>query len=394
MGDNMKRLGLIPKLIISIIVGILVGLYAPDSVFRFTETGRMFLGNLVSFFIPLIMVFFITASISEFGEDAGRILGYTVGISYVSTLIACIIAAVAAYTLVPVFALTGGELVEAVEIGEPFLELDMPPVMDIMSALILSFILGIGIAQTRSSGLSKAFSEGKNIMLMMVEKVVIPLIPIYIAFIFVELAASGQVFGTMVVFAKMLVLIIILQFVWLAMQYAFAGTYSRQNPIKSLKTMIPAYLTALGTMSSAATMPVSLEQGKKLPNMESEIAEFVMPLCSNVHMSGTAMTITISAITVNYLTKGVLPSVGNIIGFIILLAVVEVGAVGVPGGSIMAALGILSTSLAFGDTELGLMMAIFTIQDSFGTATNITGDGAIALIINRIFGKENKKEMT
>jgi len=189
-----------------------------------------------------------------------------------------------------------------------------------------------------------------------------------------------------------LIIIIILQFVWLLIEYLVAGAISKQNPFTVIKAMIPAYLTAFGTMSSAATMPVSLESAKKVPFMKKEIADFVMPLCSTVHLSGAAMTITISAITVSLLTQGTLPPIGTMITFIILLGVIEVGAVGVPGGSAMAALGILQSTLGFSEAALGLMLTLFMIQDSFGTAANIAGDGAIAMVVNKIFGKTNSKE--
>lgn len=386
----MKKLGLIPKLILALVLGTLVGLYAPNWTLRLTETGRIFLGNLIKYFIPLIMVFFVAAGIAEFGQDSEKLLVFTVGLSYVSTIIACVIGAIAAYLLVPYFALTGGDMAAAVDIGKPFIEINMPPLMDIMSALLLSFIFGVGITWTKNEDLKNIIVGGRDVIALMIKKVITPIVPWFIAFIFAGLAAKGQVFGTMAVFAKMLILIIVLQFLWLILQYAVAGAYSKQNPVEAFILMIPAYLTAMGTMSSAATMPVSLEQAKKIPNLKREIAEFVMPLCSTVHLSGAAMTITISAITVMYLTEGILPPVSTMISFILLLGVIEVGAVGVPGGSIMAALGILASSLGFGEAALGLMMTIFMIQDSFGTATNIVGDGAIALIVNKKFGDKLK----
>lgn len=387
----MRKIGLIPKLIIALILGILIGLYGPEWSIRLTETARILLGNFIKFFVPLIMVFFVAAGIAEFGEKSGKALTYTVGISYVSTILACVIGAIVAYTVIPNFAITSIDTVAATEIGTPFIEISMPPIMDTMSALILAFVLGIGITWTKSKWLNGVIIDGRDIVTLMVKKVIIPLVPWFIASTFAGLAAKGEVFGTMIVFLKMLILIIVLQVLWLFFQYAIAGAYAKQNPIPAMKVMIPAYLTALGTMSSAATMPVSLEQGKKIPNMKSEVAGFVMPLCSTVHLSGAAMTITISAITVMLLTEGVVPPIGTMISFIILLGVIEVGAVGVPGGSIMAALGILSSTLGFGEDALGLMMTIFMMQDSFGTATNIMGDGAIAMIINKMFGEELEK---
>jgi len=386
-----KKIGLIQKLIIALVAGTLIGLYGPEWTLRLTETGRLLLGNLIKYFIPLIMIFFVGAGIAEFGKKAGKVLGYTVGISYVFTIAACAIGAMFAYLLVPFFGITGGELKEAIKIGSPFIELDMPPIMPIMSALLLAFIFGIGVTWTGNKTMNDLMTSGRDIVAQMIKRVITPLVPWFIAFIFAGLAAKGQVFGTMAVFAKMLVMIILLHFVWLFIQYAIAGAYSGKNPWTVFVTMFPAYLTAMGTMSSAATMPVSLQQAKKVPFIKDEIADFVMPLCSTVHLSGAAMTITISAITVMFLTEGVLPPAGTMISFIILLGIVEVGAVGVPGGSVMAALGILASTLGFSEVALGLMLTIFMIQDSFGTAANIVGDGAIAMIINKKFGEDNEE---
>lgn len=387
----MKKIGLIPRLILALIIGTLIGLYAPSWAIRLTETARILLGNLIKYFIPLIMIFFVAAGIAEFGKDSSRILAYTVGISYISTILACLFGAIVAYILVPIFSVESGGIVAAIDIGAPFVEINMPPIMDIMSALLLAFTFGIGISVTNNKPLRDIILGGRDIISLVIKKVITPLVPFFIASVFSGLAAKGEVFATAALFGKMLILIIVLHFIWLFIQYAVAGFYSKNDPVVAFKTMFPAYLTAMGTMSSAATMPVSLAQAKKIPNMKSEIADFVMPLCSTVHLSGAAMTITISAITVMFLTTGTLPPIGSMITFIFLLGIIEVGAVGVPGGSIMAALGILSSSLGFGEEALALMLTIFMIQDSFGTATNIVGDGAIALIINKRFGSESKK---
>lgn len=384
------KFGLIPKLLFGLGIGIIIGLFGPEWMIRFTETGNMLLGNLIKFFIPLIIFAFVAASIAELKTKAGRLLSFTIGISYLDTIIACALAAAAAYLIVPNFALQASKAVESVTIGAPFVTLDIPPLMNIISALVLAIIIGLASSWGNATILSGAVIEFRNVIERVIQKFIIPVIPIFIACIFAGIAAKGALFGTISIFGKMLVLIIIMQLVWLLIEYTLAGMISKQNPFTVFKAMLPAYFTAFGTMSSAVTMPVSLRQARTIPFINKKIADFVMPLTANVHLSGAAMTLTISAITVSLITEGVLPPVGLLISFIIILGVIEVGAVGVPGGSALAAIGILQSTLGFGDEAIGLMLALFMIQDSFGTATNIAGDGSILMIVNRFFGKEEK----
>jgi Na+/H+-dicarboxylate symporter len=383
----MKKLGLIPKLIIGLAIGIIIGLAAPGWTIRLTETGRVLMGNLIKFFIPLIIIPFVAAGIAEFKTSAGKLLGFTVAISYIDTIIACLLAAVAGYALMPAIASNVEAVKEAAKIGKPFIEISMPPIMDVMSALILSFILGIGATWGKAETIKNAITELRDIISKIIRGLIIPIVPIFVGCIFAGVAAKGQLFTTAVVFGKMLLIIIVMQYLWLFIEYGIAGAFSKNNPIEMVKAMLPAYFTAFGTMSSAATLPVALDCSKKVKYMKEEIADFVIPLCNTVHLAGAAMTITISAITVNLLTQNSLPPVGTIITFIILLGVIEVGAVGVPGGSAMAALGILQSTLGFNEAALGLMLTLFMIQDSFGTGANVVGDGAIAMIVNKLFGK-------
>lgn len=385
------KFGLIPKLLLGLGIGILIGIFGPDWMIRFTETGSMLLGNLIKFFIPLIIFAFVAASIAEVETKAGKLLSFTIGISYLDTIIACGLAAVAAYLIIPNFAIQAGQVVESIKIGAPFVTLDIPPLMNIISALVLAIIIGMASTWGKAPILSGAVIEFRNVVERVIQKFIIPVLPIFISCIFAGIAAKGALFGTISVFGKMLVLIVIMQFIWLFIEYAVAGMISKQNPFVVFKAMLPAYFTAFGTMSSAVTMPVSLRQARTIPFINKKIADFVIPLTANVHLSGAAMTLTISAITVTLLTGGELPPVGVIISFILILGVIEVGAVGVPGGSALAAIGILQSTLGFGDEAIGLMLALFMIQDSFGTATNITGDGSILMIVNRFFGKEKNE---
>jgi Na+/H+-dicarboxylate symporter len=384
----MKKIGLIPKLIIGLALGIIIGLSAPDWTVRLTETIRVLLGNLIKYFIPLIIVPFVAAGIAEFKSSAGKLLGFTVAYSYIDTVIACGLAAVAGFILVPGIASNVGEATEAVKIGKPFIEISMPPIMDVMSALLLSFVLGIGATWGKAETLKNGIIELRDIIAKIIRGLIIPIVPIFVGSIFAGVAAKGQLFSTAVIFGKMLVIIVVMQYIWLFIEYTIAGAYSKMSPIKMIKAMLPAYFTAFGTMSSAATMPIALESAKKVDYMDEEVADFVIPLCNTVHLAGAAMTITISAITVSLLTTGQMPPVGIMVQFIILLGVIEVGAVGVPGGSAMAALGILQSTLGFNEAALGLMLTLFMITDSFGTAANVVGDGSIAMIVNKKFGKQ------
>jgi Na+/H+-dicarboxylate symporter len=389
MEGLLMKLGLIPKLLLGLVLGIVVGIYAPLWLTSITETGRVFLGNLIKFFIPFIIFSFIAASIAQLKDSAGKLLSFTVGLSYVDTIIGCTMAAVTSYILIPGF-VNGKSFSEttAATIGEPIVEIAFPPLMDIMSALVLAIVIGLAASWGKSKLIATAVEELKDIIDIVIRKFMIPVIPIFIFCIFVGISAKGELSGAIVVFGKMLLLIIIMQLIWLIIEYTVAGFISKSNPFTAVKCMLPAYITAMGTMSSAATMPISLRQAKTIPVMDKKIADFVMPLCANIHSAGAALTLTISAITVSVLTKGELPPVSLIIVFIIVLGIVLTGAAGVPGGSVLATLGILQSILGFDEVGLGLMLALFMVQDTFGTATNITGDGALALIVNRFFGKK------
>jgi len=387
------KLGLIPKLLIGLGLGIVVGLYAPQWLLSITETGRSVLGNLIQFFIPFIIFSFIAASIAQLKDSAGRLLSFTVGLSYVDTVIACSIAAVTSYTFIPKFVAnkTFSE-VTGVEIASPFVEIEFPPVMDIMSALVLAIVIGLAASWGKSKIIADVVVELKDIIDIVIQRFIIPIIPIFIFCIFAGITAKGEMSGTVVIFGKMLVLIIMLQLLWLIIEYTLAAIISKTNPLTAVRKMMPAYFTAMGTMSSAATIPVSLRQAKTIPGMDKKIADFVMPLCANIHSAGAALTLTISAITVSVITLGGLPPINLVIVFIIVLGIVLTGAAGVPGGSVLATLGILQSILGFDEVGIGLMLALFMVQDTLGTATNITGDGALAIIVNKYFGKDKNNK--
>lgn len=393
IGGMILKLGLIPKLLIGLAAGIIIGLLGVDWLIRITETARILLGSLIKFFIPLILIAFIAAGIADLRGKTGKLLSFTVGISYVDTVIASSVAALAAYLIIPGFGIVTSTGVEAAAIAKPFIEIEIPQIMDVMSALLLAFVLGIGATWGNSPTISHAVTELRGIIIRCINKLVIPILPFFIATIFAGVAAKGDLFANIAIFGKMFALIIGMQILWIIIEYALAGLIFKQNPWTMFKAMIPAYFTAIGTMSSAVTMPVALKQAQKVRYMDRDIVDFVIPLCNTVHLSGAAIGITIGAVTVSAFTTGDIPSVTTMIAFVILLGIIEVGAVGVPGGSVMASLGILQSVLGFDEAALGLMITLFAIQDGFATATNVSGDGALAMIVNRFFGKKQGSDV-
>ncbi len=391
----MKSTSLILKLLIGIAAGLLIGLFAGDYaatkwLLSVVVFANALLKDLIQFFLPLIMVSFVAVGIAEMGKQAGRLLKVTVGLSYVYTVVACALGAAVIllfFAVFPEMSAAGIEAIKPKKLPPNIINIQIPfPLApSLITSMLLGFVLGIGMTMTKSEALMNLLKEVRDISGIMIRKVIIPIVPVYISTVFAKISYAGDIWPKIKVLAAMLVIIVALQWIWLLIQYSFAGAYAKKNPFPVFKTMFPAYLTAFGTTSSALTMPVSLARGKLIPGMNEKIANFVFPLCSQTHLSGSGMTITISAITVAVLTMGGAPNFLNLAIFILLLSVIEVGAVGVPGGSIMAAWPLLVGMLGFTEAAMGLMFALFLIQDSFGTAANITGDASIAMIVNRMF---------
>ncbi|MBN4053758.1 cation:dicarboxylase symporter family transporter [Haliea sp. AH-315-K21] len=379
---------LIIKLLLGIVAGLLIGLFAPEGVVRLLVTIQTVIGAFIVFLIPFIILFFIAHGISSLPHSSGRLLGLTIVSAYVSTIVATLIACSIALILLPT--LLNGIDPESVNVQAkeimPFIEFRVEPVMGVITALLTAFLFGIGIQLTASSvkttALKDMVAQGKLIVEIAIRKVVIPLLPFYIAGIFTDLAANGTAFVYLYTFAKVLVLVIVLHWLWILVLYAIAAMVSGRNMFSLIKVMLPAYVTAIGTMSSAATIPVTLRQAQK--NKISEpTREFVIPLCASIHLSGSSITIITCAVAVMLLSPS-LPTPGllMLIPFILTLGVITIAAPGVPGGTILAALGILASILGFDEATLALMIALFLAQDSFGTACNILGDGAIAIIVD------------
>ena len=372
------------KVFCGIALGILLGNYAPDWLYRILITFKSLFANFLNFSIPLIMIGLIMPSIGDLEKNAGKLLAITVVIAYGFTLFS-------GFSTYFVGDSLFNSLLENEQIGTledhsrslpPYFTIDMPPIFDVMTALLLSFIVGIGLSVREAPVLTNVVKEFGDIVKWLITKAIIPVLPYYIMTIFAEITFSGQVASVMVVFFKLIVILFIMHIVLLLLQYIFAGLISGKNPIKSLGAMLPAYATALGTQSSAATIPVTLRQSLKL-GISQRIAGFVIPLCATIHLSGSTMKITACALALMML-QGTPYDFSMFAGFIMMLGIIMVAAPGVPGGAIMAALGVLHSMLGFDENQQALMVALYIAMDSFGTACNVTGDGAVALIVDKI----------
>ena len=388
----MKRLkvSLLTKVIIAIAAGVLFGQFMPAGIARIFVTFNSLFGNFLSFAIPLIILGLVTPAIGELGKGAGKLLAITALIAYGSTIFSGFFTYFSSSAIFPHILPVNAELT-AMENPEefmlqPYFVVAMPPLMEVMTALLLSFTVGLGLSYIDGSALRDAFKDFKNIITMLIETVIIPLLPIHIFGIFLNMTASGQVMSVISMFLKVILVIFILHVLLLLIQFTIAGGVSGKNPFRLLKNMLPAYATALGTQSSAATIPVTLAQTLK-NGVRENIAIFTVPLCATIHLSGSTMKITACAMAIMYMS-GEPVTFSALAGFILMLGVTMVAAPGVPGGAIMAALGLLQSMLGFNETLQALMIALYIAMDSFGTACNVTGDGAIAVVVDKIAGKQ------
>ncbi|WP_394184292.1 dicarboxylate/amino acid:cation symporter [Pseudoalteromonas tetraodonis] len=378
---------LILKLIAGIVAGILVGLYIPLTGVELLYTVKELIGQLISFTIPLIILFFIASGIAGLPKGSGHLLGKTVGFAYGSTIIAGTLAFLLVTAVIPF--LSGGISFEAEAVTEvgSFIDLEIPPLMGVMTALVTAFVFGIGMSQLGLDTLKTVSDQGRDIIDGLLSKVIIPALPFYIAGVFAEMTVAGTVVDTLQAFGVVLIAALVMHWLWLSVLYITSGLLLKRNPIELIKNMLPAYFTALGTMSSAATIPVSL-QSSKANNVKEDIANFTVPLCATIHLSGSTITIVTCAMAVMFLSPSMeVPSLMAMLPFIMMLGVVMIAAPGAPGGAVMSALGLLTSMLGFNEGAVALMIALYLAQDSFGTACNVTGDGIIALWVDRFSEK-------
>jgi len=376
------------KVFCGILLGILLGWlvlegWFPQWIYRIVLTFKGLFGSFLGFSIPLIIMGLVMPSISKLGKSAGRLLLITVGIAYSFTLFSGFSTYFASEAIFP--SLLENQHIKPMEdeqVLTPFFSIQMPPITDVMTALVLSFIMGIGLSLKEKSVLSGVIEEFGEIVSWLIAKAIIPVLPYYIMSIFAEITFGGKVVSVIEVFFKLIVVLFVMHILLLIIQYLIAGGIAKKNPFKSLANMFPAYATALGTQSSAATIPITLQQAIKM-GVSPRIAGFVIPLCATIHLSGSTMKITACAMAL-MLLEGIPFDLELFSGFIMMLGIIMVAAPGVPGGAIMAALGILGSMLGFNEGQQGLMIALYVAMDSFGTACNVTGDGAVALIVNKI----------
>jgi len=377
--------------LIAIILGVACGVFFPEWAVRCFVTFNSVFSHFLSFLIPLIIVGLVTSAIGDIGRGAGKLLLITALIAYGDTVFSGYFSYFVSTGIFPslIDRTAAAQAVSAADDLQPFFTIDIPPLLDVMSALVSAFVMGLGIAFFDSKYLKAAFSEFHDIIAKTIEVALIPILPLYIFSIFLNMSYSGQAWRIINVFIAIIGVIFVMHVLLLVLQYCVAGAISHRNPFKSLYNMLPAYFTALGTSSSAATIPVTLKQVKK-NGVTDGIAGFVVPLCATIHLSGSAMKITACAVALIIMQGGVI-DIAQFTGFILMLGVMMVAAPGVPGGAIMAALGVLQTILGFTAEQQAVMIALYITMDSFGTACNVTGDGAIALVVDRIYSKRAVK---
>ena len=383
------KISLLGKILIGILLGITIGMFTPDWLVRTAVTFNGIFSQFLGFIIPIIIIGLVTPAISDIGKGAGKMLLLTVAIAYGSTVFAGFTSYLTGVSVFP-------GLIEGVTMKDvassndalPYFTVNIPPLMNVMTALVLAFMTGLGLSATDGSTLKDAVHEFEEIVVLVIRTAVIPVLPFYIFGIFLNMTYSGQVFSILKVFISIIGIIFLIHIGILILQFCIAGAIARRNPFRLLWTMLPAYFTALGTQSSAATIPVTLEQTRR-NGVSEEIAGFTVPLCATIHMSGSTLKIVACALAI-MMMNGMHYDMGMFAGFILLLGITMVAAPGVPGGAIMASLGLLQSMLGFDQEAQALMIALYIAMDSFGTACNVTGDGAIAVIIDRLMIKQKK----
>ena len=383
------KIGLLGKILIAIAMGVCIGLVAPAWMVRLFLTFNGIFSQFLGFAIPLIIVGLVAPAISDIGKTAGKMLLITVAIAYGSTIFAGLVSYLTGAAPFPGMIQSGTSLQEVASATElaPYFTVTIPPLMNVMTALILAFTLGLGLAALDGQTLKNALHDFEQVIIKTIKSAIIPLLPLYIFGIFLNMTHVGQVFSILTVFIKIIGIIFVIHVGILLLQFTIAGGFARKNPFRLLWNMMPAYFTALGTQSSAATIPVTLEQTKK-NGVSEDTAGFTVPLCATIHMAGSILKITACALAL-MIMQGMPYDFGMFFGFICMLGITMVAAPGVPGGAIMASLGLLQSMLGFNEEAQALMIALYIAMDSFGTACNVTGDGAIAIIVDKITGKKS-----
>ncbi len=365
------------RLLLGVIAGLVLGNYLNENTIQIVLSLKYFTGQLIFFLVPLIVIGFIVSSITKLSEGSAKIVGFSLLIAYLSSIGAGLFSMIAGYQIIPNLSIPTS--VDSLrEVPKILFQLDIPPIFSVMTALVISLMLGMGILITKAKELEKIFDQFKDIVILLVNKVLIPILPFFIAANFAILSYEGSIEKQLPVFLKVILIVIVGHFIWMTLMYTIAGFYHKTNPFKLLKYYPPVYLTAVGTMSSAASLGVAVKAVNDSKVIKSTISNF-----SNTHLCGSVLTEVFFVMTVSQVLYGHIPDVGTMVIFVLLLGVFAVGAPGVPGGTVVASLGLISNVLGFDEAGVALILTIFALQDSFGTACNITTDGALSMIVDK-----------
>ena len=381
--------GLINKLLMGITLGVVVGLLASESIMAVIASIKYIIGQFIFYTIPLVIIAFIAPAITKLRHNANKMLGAGLTISYLSAIGAATMAYMAGLVIIPHMSVPTS-LESLRQLPEAAFQMNIPPIMSVMTALVTAIVLGVTALATKATAIEKALFEFENMMMMVVKKMVIPVLPLFIATTFAGLAYQGTLTQQLPVFLKVVLLALLGHAVWLVVLYSIAGAISGKNPYEVIRHYGPAYLTAVGTMSSAATLPVALSCARKSKVLSQETVDFMVPMGSTIHLCGSVLTETFFCMVISLMLYGSLPSFGTMAMFIVLFGIFAVGAPGVPGGTVMASMGIVVGVLGFDPAGVALLLAVFALQDSFGTACNVTGDGAITLMLEGLFNKNGE----
>ncbi len=380
---------LLLKIGLAVLLGLVVGLISPEGLMKVFVVLKYIFSQLIGFTVPLIILGFIAPSIAKMKDNASRMLGIMITLCYVSSVGAALFSMISGYAIIPFFNISSAA--EALrEIPHVAIPLKLDPIMPVMTALVLAIFLGIATVWTKSETMDKLLEEINNMVLAIVKKIIIPILPLFIFTTFVELSYDGSITKHFPVFVSVILIVLVGHFIWLTLLYTIGAAVSKKNSFKLFKKMLPAYATAVGTMSSAATLPVSLKCARESDMLDEDVAGFAISMGATTHLCGSVLTEVFFVMVVSQVLYGTLPSLGAMVTFILLLGIFAVGAPGIPGGTVMASLGLIVSILGFDATGTGLMLTIFALQDSFGTACNVTGDGALALIIQGIKNRSKK----
>ena len=380
------------RLLVALAIGILLGQVFGEGAMKVVVSLQYILGQLIMFCVPLIVIGFIAPSITRMGKNASRMLGIAVVIAYLSSICAAFMSTAAGYGLIPHLSIAT-DIAGLRDLPPVIFQLNIPQIMSVMSALAFSLLIGLAAVWTKSQLTSHLLEEFQSMVLKIVERVIIPILPVYICATFCNLSYEGMITHQLPAFVEIILIVMLGHYIWLAVLYLIAGAYSGRNIWEVLRHYGPAYLTAVGTMSSAATLSVALEGARKSKVLRRDMVDFGIPLFANIHLCGSVLTEVFFCMTISRILYGHLPDVSTMILFCLLLGVFAIGAPGVPGGTVMASLGLITGVLGFDDAGTALMLAIFALQDSFGTACNVTGDGALTLFLTGYAEKHHITEV-